>query len=54
MTNNTGTIVTLVLLAAVIGGAVLVDAPMAAIPIVFLILVVWVGGRMGSARGRTL
>ena len=54
MTNNTGTIVMLLLVAAIVGGAVLVDAPMAAIPIVFLVLVVWGGGRVASARGRTL
>ena len=54
MQNGTGTIVTVLLVAAVIGAAVLVDAPLAAVPIVFLILVLWGGGRMASARGRTL
>jgi hypothetical protein len=47
------TLVTLVLVVAVVGAAVLIDAPLAAIPIVFLILFVWGGGRMASARGRT-
>ena len=54
MQNGTGTIVTVLLVAAVIGAAVLVDVPLAAVPIVFLILFVWGGGRMASARGRTL
>jgi hypothetical protein len=54
MQNATGTIVMLLLVAAAIGAAVLVDAPLVAVPVVFLILVLWGGGRMASARGRTL
>jgi hypothetical protein len=53
MANSRGTIVTLLLLAAVIAAAVAIDAPWAAIPIVFLIVFVWGGGRMANARGRT-
>lgn len=53
MTNATSTVVTLILVVAIIGAAVLVDAPWAAVPIVFLILFVWGGGRMATVRGRT-
>ena len=42
----------LILIAAVIGGSVVIGAPVFAIPIVFLILVVWGGARMASHRGR--
>ncbi len=48
------TTVTVLLVAAVVAVAALIDAPLAAVPIVFLILFVWGGGRMASARGRTL
>ena len=42
----------LVLIAAVVGGSLVVGAPVFAIPIVFLILVVWAGARMATRRGR--
>ena len=41
----------LVLIAAVIGGALVIGAPVFAIPIVFLILVLWGGARMATHRG---
>jgi hypothetical protein len=53
MSRATTAVVTILLVAAVIGAAVAIDAPLAAVPIVFLILFVWGGGRMASARGRT-
>jgi hypothetical protein len=40
------------LIAAVIGGSIVIGAPVFAIPIVFAILVVWGGARMASHRGR--
>jgi hypothetical protein len=46
------TILMVVLIAAVIGGSLVIGAPVFAIPIVFLILVVWAGARMSSRRGR--
>ena len=42
----------LVLVAAVVGGSVAIDAPLLAIPIVFAILVVWGGSRVAAPRGR--
>jgi hypothetical protein len=53
MSSATTAVVTIVLVVAVIAAAVAVDVPLAAVPIVFLILFVWGGGRMASARGRT-
>ena len=41
----------LVLIAAVIGGSLVIGAPVFAIPIVFLILVVWGGARLATRRG---
>jgi len=43
----------LLLVAAVIAGALGIGAPWLAPPVVFLILTVWGGGRVASARGRT-
>ena len=40
----------LVVVAAVIGVCLTIGAPWLAIPIVFLILVVWSGARLASAR----
>ena len=40
----------LVLIAAVIGGSLVVGAPVFAIPIVFAILVVWGGARLATRR----
>ena len=45
------TMLMLVLIAAVIGGSLAIGAPVFAVPIVFLILVVWGGARMASRRG---
>jgi len=42
----------LVLVAAVVGGALAVGAPVFAIPIVFLILVLWGGARLATRRER--
>jgi hypothetical protein len=42
------TMLVVVLLAAVIGGSLAIGAPVFAIPIVFLILVVWGGARLAS------
>lgn len=41
----------LILIGAVVGGSLTLGAPLLAIPIVFLILVVWGGGRMATRRG---
>jgi hypothetical protein len=46
------TMLVVVLVAAVIGGSLVIGAPVFAIPIVFLILVVWGGARMASRRHR--
>ena len=43
----------LTLIAAVIGGSLVLGAPVLAIPIVFAILVVWGGARLASHRGRS-
>ena len=43
----------LLLVALVIAGALAIDAPLLAAPIVFLIFVVWGGQRVATARGRT-
>jgi hypothetical protein len=40
----------LVLIAAVIGGSLAIGAPVFAIPIVFVILVVWGGARLATRR----
>ena len=40
----------LVLIAAVIGGSLVIGAPVFAIPIVFLILVIWGGARLATRR----
>ena len=47
----TGVLV-LVLIAAVIGGSLVIGAPVFAIPIVFLILVIWAGARLAAHRER--
>jgi hypothetical protein len=44
-------VLVLVLIAAVIGGSLVIGAPVFAIPIVFAILVVWGGARMATRRG---
>jgi hypothetical protein len=44
------TVLVVVLIAAVIGGSLVIGAPVFAIPIVFLILVVWGGARMARHR----
>jgi len=46
------TIVVVVLVAAAIGGSLAIGAPVFAIPVVFLILVVWGGARMAAHRDR--
>lgn len=46
------TMLMVVLIAAVIGGSLVIGAPVFAIPIVFLILVVWGGARMATRRDR--
>jgi len=46
------TMLVVVLIAAVIGGSLLLGAPVFAIPIVFAILVVWGGARVATHRGR--
>jgi hypothetical protein len=45
-------VLVLVLIAAVIGGSLVIGAPVFAIPIVFLILVIWAGARLATHRGR--
>jgi uncharacterized membrane protein len=45
-------VLVLVLIAAVIGGSLVIGAPVFAIPIVFAILVVWGGARLTTRRGR--
>jgi hypothetical protein len=40
------------LLALVVLGALALDAPLVAVPLVFMILVVWGGERVASARDR--
>jgi hypothetical protein len=47
------TVLIVVLIAAVIGGSVVVGAPVFAIPIVVVILVVWGGARVATHRGRS-
>ncbi|MEA2474001.1 MAG: hypothetical protein QOE06_1916 [Thermoleophilaceae bacterium] len=42
----------MLLLALVVAGAVALDEPVIALPLVFMILVVWGGERVASARGR--
>jgi hypothetical protein len=44
-------VLVLVLIAAVVGGSLVIGAPVFAIPIVFLILVVWGGARMATRTG---
>lgn len=44
--------IAILLLALVVAAAVVVDAPLLAIPLAIVILVVWAGERMASARGR--
>jgi hypothetical protein len=44
-------VLVLVLVAAVIGGSLTIGAPVLAIPIVFLILVLWGGARLATRRG---
>jgi uncharacterized membrane protein len=46
------TMLVVVLIAAVIGGSLAIGAPVFAIPIVFLILVVWAGARLAAHRDR--
>ena len=48
----TAAVLLLVLVAAVVGGALAVGAPVFAIPIVFLILVLWGGARLATRRER--
>ena len=45
-------VLVLVLIAAVIGGSLVIGAPVFAIPLVFLILVIWGGARVAAHRGR--
>jgi hypothetical protein len=45
-------ILVLTLIAAVVGGSLVIGAPVFAIPIVFAILVVWGGARLASRRER--
>ena len=45
-------VLVLLLIAAVIGGSLAIGAPVFAIPIVFLVLVVWAGARISTRRGR--
>jgi hypothetical protein len=42
----------LLLIAAIVGGSLVIGAPVFAVPIVFLVLVVWAGARMSTRRGR--
>jgi hypothetical protein len=42
----------MLLLALVVLAALAVDAPLLALPLAFVILVVWAGERVASARGR--
>jgi hypothetical protein len=46
------TAIALVLVAAAVAAALAVDAPLLAFPLVFLILVIWGGQRVASARDR--
>jgi hypothetical protein len=42
----------LLLVALVVAGALAIGAPWLAPPLVFLILIVWAGGRVANVRGR--
>ena len=44
------TVLVVVLIAAVIGGSLVIGAPVFAIPIVFLILVLWGGARLAARK----
>jgi hypothetical protein len=50
MPGPAATVLVLVLIGAVVGGSLALGAPLLAIPIVFLILVVWGGGRLATRR----
>ena len=52
MPGLTAAVLLLVLVAAVVGGALAVGAPVFAIPIVFVILVLWGGARLATRRER--
>jgi hypothetical protein len=39
-------------LALVVAAAIALDAPLLALPLAFVVLVVWAGERVASARGR--
>ncbi|TML78487.1 MAG: hypothetical protein E6G07_09575 [Actinobacteria bacterium] len=52
MPGLTAAVLLLVLVAAVVGGALAVGAPVFAIPIVFVILVLWGGARLATRRQR--
>lgn len=53
MSGAATNLLSLVLVALVIGGAIAIDAPLLAVPLVFLIVAVWGGQRVATARGRT-
>jgi hypothetical protein len=53
VSNAARGLLVLLLVALVIAGALAIHAPLLAAPIVFLILVVWGGQRVATARGRT-
>ncbi|HEX8052814.1 MAG TPA: hypothetical protein VF517_07465 [Thermoleophilaceae bacterium] len=42
----------LLLVAAIVAATLSIGAPILALPIVFLALVIWGGGRVGTARGQ--
>ena len=54
MRGLAGLVVAVLLIAVAIGMALAIDAPVLAVPVVFMILVVWAGARLASARGRTI
>jgi hypothetical protein len=45
-------VIAILLLALVVAASIAVDAPLLAFPLAFVILVVWAGERVASARGR--
>ena len=44
--------IAILLLALVVGAAIAVGAPLLALPLAFVILVIWGGQRVATARGR--
>jgi hypothetical protein len=54
MRGLAGSMLAVLLIAVAIGMALTIDAPVLAVPVVFMIFVVWAGARLATARGRTI